>query len=235
LESNQATDPKFIKTVELLKEGWKNKGVIIFSQYFDTAFWAAENLSKELPSTEIALYAGGDKSGVFFNGDFKKEYKDTIKAGVKSHKYKILVGTDSASEGLNLQTLGTLINLDLPWNPTRLEQRKGRIQRIGQVNDTVHIYNMRYKDSVEDRVHDLLSERLKNITSIFGQLPDVLEDVWIEVAQGEIEAAKKIIDNVPDKNPFEVRYNQNVSNIGWETCSKVLNNQEKRRYFKDSW
>lgn len=235
LESNQATDPKFLKTVKLLKEGWKNKGVIIFSQYFDTAFWAAENLSKEFPSTKIALYAGGDKSGVFSDGEFKKEYKDTIKAGVKSHKYKILVGTDSASEGLNLQTLGTLINLDLPWNPTRLEQRKGRIQRIGQVNDTVHIYNMRYKDSVEDRVHDLLSERLKNITSIFGQLPDVLEDVWIEVAQGEIEEAKKIIDYVPDKNPFEVRYNQNVSNIDWETCNKVLNNQEKRRYFKDSW
>ncbi|SLM32154.1 hypothetical protein MTBBW1_60054 [Desulfamplus magnetovallimortis] len=235
LESNQATDPKFLKTVELLKDGWKEKGVIIFSQYYDTAFWVADKLSSEFPSVAIALYAGGDKSGVFFNGYFKKEYKDTIKAGVKSHKYKILVGTDSASEGLNLQTLGTLINLDLPWNPTRLEQRKGRVQRIGQINDTVHIYNMRYKDSVEDRVHDLLSERLKNITSIFGQLPDVLEDVWIEVAKGEIEEARKIIDSVPDKNPFEVRYNQNVSNIDWASCSKVLNNREKRRYFKVSW
>ena len=64
---------------------------------------------------------------------------------------------------------------------------------------------------------------------------NVLEDVWIEVAQGEIEEAKKIIDNVPDRNPFEVRYNKNVSNIDWESCSKVLNNREKRRYFKDSW
>ena len=235
LESNQATDPKFLKTVELLKDGWKDKGVIIFSQYYDTAFGVSEKLSSEFPSTFIALYAGGDKSGVFLNGDFKKEYKDSIKAGVKSHKYKILVGTDAASEGLNLQTLGTLINLDLPWNPTRLEQRKGRIQRIGQVNDTVHIFNMRYKDSVEDRVHDLLSERLRNITSIFGQLPDVLEDVWIQIAQGKIEEAKKIIDNVPDKNPFEVRYNQNVSNIDWESCTKVLSNIEKRKYFKENW
>lgn len=59
--------------------------------------------------------------------------KDDIKVQVKERKIKILVGTDAASEGLNLQTLSTLINLDLPWNPTRLEQRKGRIQRIGQL------------------------------------------------------------------------------------------------------
>jgi superfamily II DNA or RNA helicase len=235
LNSNQAMDPKFNKVVELLENGWKERGVIIFSQYFDTAYWVAENLSKSYPNDKIALYAGGDKSGIFFNSEFKRESKDSIKLGVKTHKYKILIGTDSASEGLNLQTLGTLINLDLPWNPTRLEQRKGRIQRIGQVNDTVHLYNMRYKDSVEDRVHELLSERLRSITSIFGQLPDVLEDVWIQVAQGEIEEAKKVIDNVPDKNPFEVRYNQKVSNIDWDSCTSVLNGLEKRKYFRSGW
>ncbi|MBI9031446.1 DEAD/DEAH box helicase family protein [bacterium] len=235
LNSNEAIDPKFNKVVELLEEGWKEKGVIIFSQYYDTAYWVAEKLSNKFSNDNIALYAGGDKSGVFFNSEFKKESKDSIKSGVKSHKYKILIGTDSASEGLNLQTLGTLINLDLPWNPTRLEQRKGRIQRIGQANDTVHIYNMRYKDSVEDRVHELLSQRLQNISSIFGQLPDVLEDVWIQIAQGEIDEAKKIIDNVPDKNPFEIRYNQKVSNIDWDSCTSVLNALEKRKYFRSGW
>lgn len=67
-----------------------------------------------------------------------------------------------------MRSLGTVFNFDLPWNPTRFEQRKGRIQRIGQMNDTIHIFNMRYKDSVEDRVHRLLSERIKNITDVFG-------------------------------------------------------------------
>ena len=81
-----------------------------------------------------------------------------------------------------LQRLGSLINLDLPWNPTRLEQRKGRIQRIGQLRSEVLIYNMRYRGSVEDRVHQLLSERLVNIRNMFGQIPDTLEDVWVAAA-----------------------------------------------------
>jgi superfamily II DNA/RNA helicase len=67
---------------------------------------------------------------------------------VQRGELRLLLGTDAASEGLNLQRLGALINLDLPWNPTRLEQRKGRIQRIGQLRDTVRVYNMRYQDSV---------------------------------------------------------------------------------------
>jgi len=106
---------------------------------------------------------------------------------------RLILGTDAASEGINLQRLGTLINLDLPWNPTRLEQRKGRIQRIGQVRDAVLVFNMRYRDSVEDRVHELLSDRLENIFQMFGQVPDVLEDIWVNVALGEIEEAKKLL------------------------------------------
>lgn len=236
LDSNNAIDPKYEKTLSLLKEdNWIKKGVIIFSQYYATARWVAEKLSIDLHDKPIALYAGGTKSGIYSDGVFQTMSKEEIKAGVKNHEYKILVGTDSASEGLNLQTLGTLINLDLPWNPTRLEQRKGRIQRIGQMNDTIHIFNMRYKDSVEDRVHRLLSERLKNITDVFGQLPDVLEDVWIMVANKEQEEAEKIIDNVPKTHPFESRYNNGVKTIDWESCQTVLDKKEMRRYFQCGW
>jgi hypothetical protein len=236
LETSEATDPKYDKTVELLRdENWIERGTIIFSQYFDTAKWIAENLSKEFDGETIGLYAGGDKSGIFIDGVFKRKEKEELKAMVKSRDLRILVGTDSASEGLNLQTLGSLINIDLPWNPTRLEQRKGRIQRIGQVHDTIFVYNMRYKDSVEDRVHNLLSKRLRNIYNVFGQLPDVLEDVWINVAIGEQEKALEIIDNVPEKHPFENRYNMGVEHIDWESCSEVLDKKEKREFLKKGW
>jgi len=147
---------------------------------------------------------------------------------------RLLLGTDAASEGLNLQRLGTLINLDLPWNPTRLEQRKGRIQRIGQIRDEVYVYNMRYRGSVEDRVHELLSDRLEDIHSLFGQIPDVLEDVWIDIANGEVEKAKKLIASVKPKHPFDEKYNR-VSEIDWESCSKVLKADDKKTVLLDKW
>jgi superfamily II DNA/RNA helicase len=153
---------------------------------------------------------------------------------VRRGELRLMLGTDAASEGLNLQRLATLINLDLPWNPTRLEQRKGRIQRIGQIHDTVKIYNMRYKDSVEDRVHELLSSRLQDIYNLFGQIPDVLEDAWVALALGEKECAQKIIDAVPEQHPFDLRYTS-VEKVDWETCREVLDAGEKWRVLSEGW
>ena len=148
----------------------------------------------------------------------------------------ILVGTDAASEGLNLQALSTLINIDLPWNPTRLEQRKGRIQRIGQLSDTIYIYNMRYKDSVEDKVHNRLSERFQSIHDLFGQIPDVLEDVWIAIAKNDEESAEKAINKLPKKNPFELKYEERPPDCGdWEKCSVVLDKQDELRELMRGW
>lgn len=236
LEINKEKDPKYKLVYDLLvKESWKEKGCIIFSQYFDSAYWIAESLSKDIKGEPIGIYAGGDKSGIIIDGIYNKRTKEEIKAMVKRYEIKILLGTDAASEGLNLQTLGTLINLDLPWNPTRLEQRKGRIQRIGQANDLVYIYNMRYKDSVEDRVHSMLSERLENIHDMFGQIPDVLEDVWIQVALDDIDQANRIIDEVPKSHPFKLKYEKGVGKVDWESCTKILDNIEKRKYLMEAW
>ncbi len=242
LKNNKDTDPKYGRVLQILQNGvsnegpWKDKGCIIFSQYFDSARYVAELLSKDLQEMKIALYAGGDKSGIFHQGSFRQETKENIKKAVKNHEIKVLVGTDAASEGLNLQTLSTLINLDLPWNPTRLEQRKGRIQRIGQVSSKILIYNMRYKDSVEDKVHQKLSERLKNIHEIFGQLPEVLEDVWIAMAQNDEKRALDAINQVPKKHPFELKYEQNIPKTeDWQSCAFVLDKQEKYKELLKGW
>ena len=237
LEANQDNDPKYELILDLLvNKGFADKGCIIFSQYFDSAYWVAENLSYDLKGVAIGIYAGGDKSGIITEGKFQKRTKEDIKKMVRSREIKILLGTDAASEGLNLQTLSSLINLDLPWNPTRLEQRKGRIQRIGQINDKVYIYNMRYKGSVEDKVHEMLSERLQNISSIFGQLPDVLEDVWVQVALNNKAEAERIIDEVPKQHPFELKYErQAIGHVDWESCTQVLNEHEKRKCLMAGW
>lgn len=96
------------------------------------------------------------------------------------------------------------------------------------------IYNLRYKDSVEDRVHQLLSSRSQDIFSLFGQIPDVLEDVWVKMALGEKEEAKKIIDALSKEYPLEVRYSH-VENVDWESCVVVLSVDEKRCILGQGW
>lgn len=244
LEVHQEKDPKYdlLKRILMEKyivEPWINRGCIIFSQYFDTIKWVCDRFAKEFPDVTFGLYAGSDKSGIYEGGIYHRKSKEEIKKKVRQKELKLLFGTDAASEGLNLQSLGTLVNLDLPWNPTRLEQRKGRIQRIGQERDEVFIYNMRYKDSVEDRVHSLLANRLKNIQDLFGQIPDTLEDVWVEVAMKKIDDAEKIIQDFSenDLHPFYNKYQnqENVKPINWEDCSIVLDRYEKRKYLIKGW
>ncbi len=234
LSEHQDEDPKYQRIRDLLQTGWLEKGCIVFSQYYDSIMWLSEKLSQDFSQETIGIYAGGQRSGIIESGEFTKISREELKSKVRHGEIRLLLGTDAASEGLNLQVLGSLINLDLPWNPTRLEQRKGRIQRIGQIYDEVWIYNMRYKDSVEDRVHELLSSRLEEINSMFGQIPDCLKDVWINVALDTIEDAKKTIDEVPKKHPFELRYDK-IEPTHWEDCSKVLDSIERRRHLMKGW
>ena len=235
LQANQELDPKYAVVLDCLRNrGWLALGCIIFSQYRDSIDWLACELTKDFPDEPNALYSGPTTSGIMQAGNWMPATRESIKARVKSGELRLMLGTDAASEGLNLQRLATLINLDLPWNPTRLEQCKGRIQRIGQLHETVKIYNLRYKDSVEDRVHELLSSRLHDIHSLFGQIPDVLEDVWVNMALGEKEEAKRIIDALPKQHPFEIRYTK-VEKVDWESCATVLSAEEKRRILERGW
>lgn len=234
ISEHQDEDPKYQKIRELLQNGWLERGCIIFSQYYDSIEWLREKLSKDFSKEIIGIYVGGQNSGIIENGIFTRKSREDLKLKVRRNEIRLLLGSDAASEGLDLQTLGSLINLDLPWNPTRLEQRKGRIQRIGQIYDEVWIYNMRYKDSVEDRVHELLSSRLKEINSMFGQVPDCLKDVWVSIALDQIDDAKKTINEVPRKHPFELRYDK-IEPVNWEQCSKVLDSEDRRRYLMKGW
>ncbi|TAK46238.1 MAG: helicase SNF2 [Saprospiraceae bacterium] len=235
LEKHKDKDPKFLELKRyLLEKRWLEMGCIIFSQYYDTVKYMADQLTLEIPAGSIGIYAGSNKSAIVKGGRYIRATKEELKASVKKGEIRILFGTDAASEGLNLQRLGTLINLDLPWNPTRLEQRKGRIQRIGQIRDTVFVYNMRYKGSVEDRVHELLSSRLEHIFDLFGQIPDVLEDAWVEIAVGSKEKAREVISSVPNQHPFEMKYNR-IERVDFESCAEVLNNIERLEVLLKGW
>lgn len=240
LGSNRDEDPKAHEVARILRFGhdntgpWLERGCIVFSQYLDSVLWLAGKLSDALPDERIAVYANAGSSGIYKGGAFTRLNREMVRAEIVDGRVRLAVGTDAASEGLNLQRLGSLINLDLPWNPTRLEQRKGRIQRIGQLRPEVLIYNMRYRDSVEDRVHDLLSARLRTISALFGQLPDTLEDVWVQVALNDEERARQIIDAVPTVHPFEMRYDR-VEAVDFESCSRVLDSEPQLELLRRGW
>ena len=86
----------------------------------------------------------------------------------------IVFCSDAASEGLNLQAARVLINVDVPWTPSRLEQRIGRIARLGQVADKVDVYNVWYPESIEARMYHRIQKRLQQTNIAIGEFPDVM-------------------------------------------------------------
>ncbi len=142
------------------------------------------------------------------NGVFTSAPRDLIKERVRKGEIRVLIGTDAASEGLNLQRLGTLINLDLPWNPSRLEQRKGRIQRIGQLREkggppwrTCGLYPaLRSGRELEGGAAPGPRLAFRSVAGEHcepgagggggGVAQKHLEDLWIDFALREVDAAK---------------------------------------------
>lgn len=119
-------------------------------------------------------------------------------------KVQVLIGTDAAGEGLNLQFARLMVNFDLPWNPNRLEQRMGRIHRYGQKRDC-YVFNMLYPETREGHVLARLLEKLErmrdrlgdSVYDVIGQLMEGvrLEDLIMEaILRGDTAEAEKVID-----------------------------------------
>lgn len=106
----------------------------------------------------------------------------------------------------NLQTLGTLIDVDLPWNPSRLEQRIGRIKRFGQRRDKVDMANLVYHGTIDEKVYETLSARMQDRYNIFGTLPDVIEDDWLEDIENLGEKLREFTTKKKQANAFDLRY-----------------------------
>jgi len=244
LERAEARDPKLDAVRYFLTEhqtdgkSWLEHGCIIFSQYYDTARWIAGQLAAALPDEVVAVYAGLGKSGVYRESLFAAVERDQIKAAVKAHEVRLVVATDAACEGLNLQTLGTLINIDLPWNPSRLEQRLGRIKRFGQARTSVDMLNLVYRDTRDEQVYAVISQRLKDKHDLFGGLPDTIDDDWIEDAEHLAQQVDRYI-HLRDqaRTAFELRYQATIDMDAhrWERCAQVLSRRDIIERMAQPW
>lgn len=231
-------DPKLAAILHYLEpEGWLELGVIIFSQYYDTARWVAQSLATRYPDEVIGLYAGAGRSRLYHQHDSVASERETLKRMVTERQIRLMIATDAACEGLNLQTLGTLINVDLPWNPTRLEQRIGRIKRFGQVRERVDMLNLVNAQTVDQTVYERLSERMQDRYNLFGALPDTLSDDWIEDIESLGEQLDQYIEAQQRANGFELRYNTtlNPETRDWRECAAVLSQQDVQQLMGVPW
>ncbi len=185
-------DTKLAHFIATLRQELVNReSAIAFTQYTDTMDFLREQLW-ELYGNQVACYSG--RGGELWReGQWAVVPKELIKTRFRDGDIKILLCTESASEGLNLQTCGVLFNYDLPWNPMRVEQRIGRIDRIGQRYPTVTIHNFYYDGTVEAKVYRKLRDRINAFTSVVGNLQPILAQVptFIERATMSVDAEEE--------------------------------------------
>ncbi|WP_066293563.1 DEAD/DEAH box helicase [Bacillus sp. FJAT-29937] len=146
------------KALELIQQ--INDKVIIFTEYRATQMYLQWFL-KQYGITSVP-----------FRGGFKRGKKDWMRELFQKNA-QVLIATEAGGEGINLQFCNHIINFDLPWNPMKLEQRIGRIHRLGQEKD-VMIYNFATKDTVEEHVLKLLYEKINLFEKVIGDLDDIL-------------------------------------------------------------
>lgn len=234
-------DPKVKVVLYYLRDRrWlEDHGAIIFSQYLATAEWVLEALCDAFPNEPIALYAGGANSYVMHGKAKTKAAREQIKRHIQEGGIRLVCATDAACEGLNLQRLGAQVNMDMPWNPSRLEQRKGRVQRIGQVRDNIHVLNLRFADTVEDDVYAALSQRFGDIFAVLGQLPDSFEDEWIAAVLNNRAEVSNFSQRVNvGQPPMVLRYMRDVADdqgLDWEYTETVLASRDIDDWMRKGW
>lgn len=169
-------DLKIKESIALAKKSLEaNDKVLVFSRYTDTvdALLNEFNLLGLHKFYKYGVYTGAT-SCIVWNGKEWPCDKNDLKRGLFSGEVKIVFCSDAASEGLNLQAARVLINVDVPWTPARLEQRVGRIARLGQIADEVVIYNVWYPHSIEARMYHRIQTRLESSNLAIGEFPDVV-------------------------------------------------------------
>jgi hypothetical protein len=156
-------------TIDALLNADRNQKIIIFTEFVATQ----EYLQRLLVSMGYSVTILNGRMSIEERNDALREFRDNT---------NIFISTDAGGEGLNLQFSNIIINYDLPWNPMKIEQRCGRVDRIGQTRD-VQIFNFIVKDTVENRVREVLEEKLSVILQEIGvdKYSDVLDSEVAEI------------------------------------------------------
>lgn len=174
------TDAKWMRLAELLQDGeaemfdetGKRRKLIVFSEHRDTLNYLTNRIRTLLGKPEAVVEIHGG-----MHREVRREAQESFR---QDPDVFVLVATDAAGEGVNLQRAHLLVNYDLPWNPNRIEQRFGRIHRIGQT-EVCHMWNLVAFETREGQVFERLLEKLSEVSKeLGGRVFDVLGDEIFE-------------------------------------------------------
>lgn len=157
-------DSKFNKLLRVLRtriEDAPDEKFIVFSTFRPTLAYLKRRLEEKGIST-LTIHGGTDKRS------------ELIKDFERLPEIKILLASEVASEGIDLQFARTVVNYDLPWNPMRIEQRIGRVDRLGQTSKTISVLNLLHAQTVDERIYNRLHERLGLCQKALGGFEEIL-------------------------------------------------------------
>ena len=198
-------DSKFVEFEKILKDikSQNIKQLIVFSSFKKTL----DYLEKKLQNMNY-------KTGKI-HGDFSTEERFAKIKAFKNGEFDILLSSEVGSEGLDMQFCNVIINYDLPWNPMRVEQRIGRIDRIGQKFEKLHIFNLCIEGSIEDKIYNKLYSKLNIFENSIGELEPILGNLekkldipnLIKLSKEEIEQKLKIEELAIERKRLEIQEN----------------------------
>ena len=163
--------------------------LIVFSEHKDTLDYVADRIAAEM---------GRHEAVVRIHGGIKRHDRRSIQDRFRvDPTVRVLVATDAAGEGVNLQVANMMVNYDLPWNPNRIEQRFGRIHRIGQ-QLPCHLWNLVAHRTREGQVFERLFEKIEQQRTVYGdQVYDVLGDAQINTSLRDLLLQAIVADTDP--------------------------------------
>jgi superfamily II DNA or RNA helicase len=146
---------------------------MVFTQYTDTMDFLREQVTRRT-TFRVMCFSGRGGEVQENDGRWRRISREEAKRRFRVGQADVLLCTDAAAEGLNFQFCGALINYDMPWNPMRVEQRIGRIDRLGQEHKKIRIINLHYEGTVEADVYMALRRRINLFESVVGRLQPIL-------------------------------------------------------------